>query len=556
MTPTASQLESNSSAADRLAHQKEIQRMRSREILDAHDLAAQQQQQQHAADPSTLSVAETLQQVVELNAASSAANVASVSSATDFHDPCGPFEGPEKLLELWFAEEPADVQRCAWQDHDARQGHFGLRSVPKAVWETMLDIVKCKVLSVIEGAEVDAYLLSESSMFVFPHKLILKTCGTTTLLLGLERLLEIANRALSSLHRSTAKLVSLDGDGAASGSGDASASASASDSAERRLGSSVVHAFYSRKSFMFPERQKGPHRDWMLEVAVLDRFFDFGAAYTVGKMNGDHWLLWMGCEGAREAEAPSSPAAAAPYSASLSVERPLRLPTPCVEDQTLEILMTHLSAASCGRFVFDEGLPHPTRGECYPSQFASASAAGYDEPALDLDKGHALGLALSNRLRLTDLFPSTQLDAFAFEPCGYSANAVMPRRGKTDQAGYWTIHVTPEEESSYASFETNVALLPSSSQQHREESCWSMEGTPTTLPQLVSRVVSTFEPGKLCVTLFVATAGEGASEREKQEVDSNGNELHRLLLKGYKRTDRIAYEFERYDLVFVSFEKR
>lgn len=35
----------------------------------------------------------------------------------------------------------------------------GLRKVPRAVWEEMLKVVKCQVLSVIEGEEVDAYLL-------------------------------------------------------------------------------------------------------------------------------------------------------------------------------------------------------------------------------------------------------------------------------------------------------------------------------------------------------------------------------------------------------------
>jgi hypothetical protein len=63
-----------------------------------------------------------------------------------------PFEGPEKLLEIWFAESAEAVST----EHDGRRG---LRVVPREVWEEMLNIVQCKVLSVIEGREMDAYLL-------------------------------------------------------------------------------------------------------------------------------------------------------------------------------------------------------------------------------------------------------------------------------------------------------------------------------------------------------------------------------------------------------------
>lgn len=66
------------------------------------------------------------------------------------------FEGPEKLLEIWFAPSPADIERSA---QSAEDGKYGLRKVDRAVWEEMLEIVKCKVLSVIQGSEVDAYLL-------------------------------------------------------------------------------------------------------------------------------------------------------------------------------------------------------------------------------------------------------------------------------------------------------------------------------------------------------------------------------------------------------------
>ena len=58
----------------------------------------------------------------------------------------GGFEGPEKLLEMWFAENPAD-------------SGLGLKSIPSQDWEDMLTEVGCKVLSVVKSAGVDAYLL-------------------------------------------------------------------------------------------------------------------------------------------------------------------------------------------------------------------------------------------------------------------------------------------------------------------------------------------------------------------------------------------------------------
>jgi hypothetical protein len=90
----------------------------------------------------------------------------------------GPFEGPEKLLELWFAPSPDDLPGSSSSSGSSIHGRSegssstsnsttggqrsamkGLRKVPRKVWEEMLDIVKCKVLSFVEGDEVDAYLL-------------------------------------------------------------------------------------------------------------------------------------------------------------------------------------------------------------------------------------------------------------------------------------------------------------------------------------------------------------------------------------------------------------
>jgi hypothetical protein len=72
-------------------------------------------------------------------------------------------------------------------------------------------------------------------MFVFPHKIVLKTCGTTTLLKAVPYVLEIAKTHCGY--------------------------------------ESVYRLFYSRKSFMFPDKQPGPHRSWEEEVAYLDNHF-------------------------------------------------------------------------------------------------------------------------------------------------------------------------------------------------------------------------------------------------------------------------------------------
>ena len=49
-----------------------------------------------------------------------------------------------------------------------------------------------------------------------------------------------------------------------------------------------------------------------------------------------------------------------------------------------------------------------------------------------------------------------QIDDFVFQPVGYSVNGLS-------EHGYFTLHVTPQKERSYASFETNIALNSSKS---------------------------------------------------------------------------------------------
>lgn len=148
---------------------------------------------------------------------------------------------------------------------------------------------------------------------------------------------------------------------------------------------------------------------------------------------------------------------------------------------------------------------------------------------------------------LSALFPTslTTLDSYGFTPCGYSANALVrsppPSTSLTSSftslastssfeipsEGYWTVHVTPEQGYSYASFESNISL-PSTSR----------EGFPD-LKTLIGKVVDIFEPGRLTITLFVSSeeeegaGGEGAGWGKGAKIlDERG------LLEGYRRRDR------------------
>ncbi|KAI4120422.1 MAG: hypothetical protein LQ338_007036, partial [Usnochroma carphineum] len=240
-------------------------------------------------------------------------------------DSTNSFEGPEKLLEVWFSASPLSLPEAS--------APGGLKIVPAELWKEMLDLVNCKVLSVVESEDVDAYLLSESSMFVFPHKLILKTCGTTTLLSGLPKILEIAALVAKFPH-------------------------SLANSIRGTATAAIPYrVFYSRKNFLFPDRQRGPHRSWRDEVKSLDRLFLGGSAYMIGKMNGEHWYLYL-TEPNTMLTPPATPDRERPVKLLDLPESKLRAKAEAMEvddeqDETLEILMTDLEPEGARQFYLD-----------------------------------------------------------------------------------------------------------------------------------------------------------------------------------------------------------
>ncbi|EGE82069.1 S-adenosylmethionine decarboxylase [Blastomyces dermatitidis ATCC 18188] len=490
------------------------------------------------------------------------------------------FEGPEKLLEVWFGPSPQDLLGSTEPT--------GLKVVPVEVWKDMLDLVSCKVLSIIESDDVDAYLLSESSMFVFPHKLILKTCGTTTLLSGLPRILEIA-AVYAGFPKNTAP----------AGRGIKTAAA-------------PYRVFYSRKNFLFPDRQRGPHRSWRDEVKAMDQLFLGGSAYMIGKMNGEHWYLYL-TEPYTVLTPPSTPSNDPPVKVLDFPGDPKTADTTTTtansakeeedeEDETLEILMTDLDEENAKQFYLDHASAVATEGHHRNKHLQQAKDNNNNDEHLDVfsntsdssddlgsemdqqslppeltTEGHGLGTVVAESCGLTDIYPTSKypgarVDAYLFTPCGFSANGVVPAPAPATDANeatskpstgshYFTVHVTPEPHCSYASFETNVPQLQSG----RETS------------EIVEHVVDIFKPGRFSVTLFEAkkkpdaTTGITSNGTVNGEHHQKDQQDHQRQVKrdtnaavrnekmeripGYRRVDRIVHDLDGYDLVFRYYER-
>ncbi|GAB1869682.1 S-adenosylmethionine decarboxylase proenzyme [Camponotus japonicus] len=328
------------------------------------------------------------------------------------------FEGVEKLLEIWFTSSKG-----------LKQHQGDLRQIPRQKWESLLKMVRCEIISFCRSDQVDAYVLSESSMFVSKRRLILKTCGTTTPLQCLEPLLEFVEEYTGF--------------------------------------DDVENVFYSRKNYKKPELQISPHQTFEEEVALLDSLFPDGEAYCMGSPETDCWYLY-----------------------TLIRDKPLQ--DPPEPDQTLEILMTQLDPDVMSIF---------TRDVCSSADEATVKSG--------IDK----------------LIPNMIIDDFLFEPCGYSMNGV------SKNGSYMTIHITPEPEFSYVSFECNVS--------------------ETSYDEIIRRVLNTFKPGKFVVTMFANK--QSAAANCPRDLEERSDYLNRS--GDWLRTGVQYCRFPNYDLTCAFFSR-
>lgn len=234
------------------------------------------------------------------------------------------FEGSEKKIELIVAP-----------------GAPSLRKLGKDFWANIVSKCRAQILSTVSNESLDAYLLSESSLFVWDDRFLMITCGRTLLINSILEFIKVY---------------------------------------EPRL---VECLTFQRKNEYDSREQI---TSFLEDISKLRADFP-GVALRFGKIDGHYNYLFH-------------------------LEKDY-LPTS--DDHTTELLMYHI-----------EG-----------------------EGAKYLRSENQTREGVRQLLGLEKLLPEATFDDFLFDPFGYSMNAILGDR-------YLTMHITPQEESSYVSFETDL----------------------------------------------------------------------------------------------------
>jgi len=250
------------------------------------------------------------------------------------------------------------------------------KAIKEEVWNKVVKAVDAEVLSVMRGDNVDAYLLSESSLFVFNDRIYLKTCGTT--------------RIFNSVKVIVAHL------------------------SEEIPGINLTRVVYSRPTYRFPDRQlKGYGRGFEKEVELLR-------------------MVTM------EATARSW-------------ESTIHTTGDGITFHSSSLFLSGITKKQEGRTENDE---------CNEVNISMDLAMfDMDQSKLKDFFGEVKALekfGIGGFLPMES--PGLQIDEYTFQPCGYSLNAL-------DGEYYWCVHVTPEAQYSYFSFETNH---PSASEMYQK----------------------------------------------------------------------------------------
>jgi S-adenosylmethionine decarboxylase len=276
-----------------------------------------------------------------------------------------------------------------------------------------------------ENAHFKSILLSESSLIVYPKKIIIKTCGRTVPLASIPKALSLG----------------------------------------RSVGLAPEWLCYTRKNFLAPLKQPAEHQRMEAEMANCRRTIGLGDGYVLGPLTGEHWLC---------------------YNADF-------LLPDCNErgDYTVDIMMY--------------GLPADVR-----QNFSTDEPEGSRKGAVAMTRGSGLGAVIDT--------VGGDVDDYCFAPGGYSCNV---HAGEA----YMITHVTPEEDCSYASFETNFGC------DMKDKMSGNVEKP---LNDLIRGVLDVFRPAKFTMTLWIDAGA----------VEAIGTAPFSATSHAYRRTSKNSYHFE------------
>ena len=140
--------------------------------------------------------------------------------------------------------------------------------------------------------------------------------------------------------------------------------------------------------------------------------------------------------------------------------------------------------------------------------------------------GHAATLSSG----ISKLIPGARIDSHMFQPCGYSCNAIIPG------GFYFTIHITPETDFSFASFETNHP-----------------DGNHA---GFMEKVLNIFKPGHLIVTKLANQVMKFSIQVLYFYKLSKTNVMSDFRLENYDLQDLQITKYPCYDVHYSSYDVR
>jgi len=219
-----------------------------------------------------------------------------------------------------------------------------LNDIDDNFWDALVESCGAKILSSMKSNSCNALLLSESSLFIWHHKLLIITCGTSQLVKAIEFF--INNYPINV----------------------------------------VQQISYQRKNEYFSHAQPSCFSQ---DVKTLRQYIS-GKAYRFGALDSHHNYLFH-------------------QDNNFQTD---------INNKSYEIVAYHIS----------------------------------EDASKLLTDPHLTALKIRNMFHIDELFPHFDIDDHVFHPFGYSLNGINKDK-------YFTLHITPQAESSYISVSANFDLI-------------------------------------------------------------------------------------------------